>query len=84
MVPISPRKQLAGVIGAVAFGYALSWALTPGLGTGPVDDFEPTFGQSIAPVIVAPEVPRERPQTTFQKNEKELSKPLQKDKPEPI
>ena len=54
MVPISRRKKVAGVVGAIAFGYALSWITTPGPGTGPVDKFSPTFGQSVAPVIVSP------------------------------
>ena len=58
MVPISRRKQLAGIVGAVAIGYSLSWLATPGSGTGPVDHFSPTFGQSLPPVIVAPEPPR--------------------------
>jgi hypothetical protein len=57
MVPISRRKQLAGIVGAVAVGYSLSWLATPGPGTGPVDHFSPTFGQSLPPVIVAPAVP---------------------------
>ena len=57
MVPISRRKQLAGMVGAAAIGYALSWLVTPGPGTGPVDSFDPTFGQSVTPVIVAPATP---------------------------
>ena len=54
MVPISRRKQLAGIVGAVAIGYSLSWLVTPGPGTGPVNSFHPTFGQAQAPIIVAP------------------------------
>jgi len=57
MVPISRRKQLAGIVGAVALGYSLSWLATPGPGTGPVDHFSPTFGESLPPVIVAPATP---------------------------
>ncbi len=57
MVPISRRKQLAGIVGAVAIGYSLSWLATPGPGTGPVDHFSPTFGQSLPPVIVTPAAP---------------------------
>src|SRR5438067_13258058 len=83
MVPISPRKQIAGVIGAMALGYALSWALTPGPGTGPVDKYEPTFGQSVAPVIVSPDAAR--PQHRQPENpEKFDRKPLQEDRAEPI
>jgi hypothetical protein len=54
MVPISRAKKVAGVIGAVALGYTLSWIATPGLDTGPVESFGPTFGSSVAPVVVAP------------------------------
>jgi hypothetical protein len=54
MVPISRRAQFAGIVGAVAIGYSLSWLATPGPGTGPVDRFKPTFGQAVAPIIVAP------------------------------
>jgi hypothetical protein len=54
MVPISRRKQAAGIIGAVALGYTLSWLSSPGPGTGPVDSFGRTFGPAAAPVIVAP------------------------------
>ena len=57
MVPISRRKQLAGIVGAVAIGYSLSWLATPGPGTGPVDHFSPTFGEPLPPVIVAPATP---------------------------
>jgi len=57
MVPISRGKQIAGIIGAVAVGYALAWVATPGPGTGPVDTFRPTFGQSVTPVIVNPVSP---------------------------
>jgi len=54
MVPISRRKQVAGMVGALALGYSLSWLVAPGPGTGPVEHFGPTFGQSAAPVVVAP------------------------------
>lgn len=57
MVPISRGKQLTGIVGAIALGYALSWAATPGPGTGPVDHFAPTFGATMTPVIVAPAEP---------------------------
>jgi hypothetical protein len=57
MVPISRRKQLAGMVVAAAIGYSLSWLVTPGPGTGPVDRFDSTFGESVAPVIVAPATP---------------------------
>ena len=83
MVPISPRKQIAGVIGAMALGYALSWALTPGPGTGPVDSFEPTFGQSVAPVIVSPDAAPAGPRA-HENPEKFDRKPLQEDRAEPI
>ena len=59
MVPISRGKQIAGIVGAVAVGYALAWVVTPGPGTGPVDTFGPTFGQSVTPVIVNPVSPRD-------------------------
>jgi hypothetical protein len=59
MVPISRGKQIAGILGAVAVGYALAWVVTPGPGTGPVDTFGPTFGQSVTPVIVNPVPPRD-------------------------
>ena len=83
MVPISPRKQIAGVIGAMALGYALSWAFTPGPGTGPVNSFEPTFGSSVAPVIVSPEPAQPRPRA-LENPEKIDRKPLQEDRAEPI
>ena len=84
MVPISRRKQVAGIVGAMAFGYALSWLLTPGASTGPVTSFEPTFaGESVAPVIVSPGAAPARPRP-LENHEKELSKPLQKERPEPI
>jgi dolichol kinase len=59
MVPISRGKQIAGVVGAVAVGYVLAWVVTPDPGTGPVDTFGPTFGQSVTPVIVNPVLPRD-------------------------
>ncbi len=59
MVPISRGKQIAGIVGAVAVGYALAWVVMPGPGTGPVDTFGPTFGQSVTPVIVNPASPRD-------------------------
>ena len=83
MVPISPRKQVAGVIGAMALGYALSWAFTPGPGTGPVEKFEPTFGQSVAPVIVSPDQTPSR-RRTVENPQKFDRKPLQDDRAEPI
>jgi hypothetical protein len=62
MVPISRGKQVAGMVGALALGYSLSWLVMPGPGTGPVEHFSPTFGQPAAPVIVTPSSPRdERP-----------------------
>lgn len=54
MVPISLGKQVAGIAGAVVVGYTLSWLLTPAPFTGPVEHFGPTFGRSVAPVIVTP------------------------------
>jgi hypothetical protein len=54
MVPISLGKQVAGIAGAVVVGYTLSWLLTPAPFTGPIDHFGPTFGPSVAPVIVSP------------------------------
>jgi hypothetical protein len=54
MVPISTEKQLAGIIGAVALGYTLSWLSTPAAINGPIADFGRNFGPSVAPVIVAP------------------------------
>lgn len=45
------------MVGAAVIGYSLSWLVTPGPGTGPVDSFDPTFGQSVTPVIVAPATP---------------------------
>ena len=83
MVPISRRKQAAGIVGAFAIGYALSWLSAPGLGTGPVDTFSPTFGGSAAPVIVSPAPSHERPIRT---SEPQISSPvaLQKVSSEPI
>jgi hypothetical protein len=54
MVPISTGKQVAGILGAVALGYTLSWLSTPSPVDGPVDNFGRTFSPSVAPVIVAP------------------------------
>jgi len=54
MVPISTGKQVAGIIGAVALGYTLSWLSTPATINGPIDDFGRNFGPSVAPVVVAP------------------------------
>lgn len=53
MVPISRKKQAAGIVGAFVIGYTLSWFSAPGPGTGPVDTFAPTFGPSTTPVIVS-------------------------------
>jgi hypothetical protein len=77
MVPISRGKQFAGIVGALAIGYSLSWLATPGPGTGPVQNFKPTFGQSLAPVIVAP---AEQPVDASQPS----SAPLQSPRYEPI
>jgi hypothetical protein len=83
MVPISRGKQLAGLVGAVAVGYMLSWISTPGPGTGPVDTFGPTFGAADAPVIVAPSSPDDR---SIDASEPLNSspKPLQPSRNEPI
>ena len=54
MLPISRGKQVAGIIGAVALGYTLSWLSTPVPINGPTDDFGRNFGPSVAPVFVAP------------------------------
>jgi hypothetical protein len=54
MVPISRGKQLAGVVAIIACSYALSWVLTPGPGTGPVESFAPTFDAPVTPVVVMP------------------------------
>jgi hypothetical protein len=54
MVPISTGKQVAGIIGAVALGYALSWLSTPATVNRSIDDFGRNFGPSVAPVIVTP------------------------------
>ena len=59
MVPISRSTQFAGMVAAAAIGYSLSWLVTPGPGTGPVDGFGPTFGQALPPVVVAPAAPRD-------------------------
>ena len=83
MVPISRRAQIAGVIGALAFGYAVAWVVTPGPGTGPADSFAPTFGPATAPVIMAPDASGNGPRAT--KNPDQIhSRPLQKDRTEPI
>ena len=80
MVPISRRKQMAGIAGALVLGYSLSWLSTPGPGTGPVDTFSPTFGESVAPVIVAPaEVAPAPENSSF-----ESFQPLQANANEPI
>ena len=84
MVPISRKKQIAGIIGAVAFGYALSWLSTPGTGAGPVDTFGPNFGQSIPPVIVAPDPTRDNGSPDASKPRNSSPKPLQANAAEPI
>jgi hypothetical protein len=82
MVPISRGKQVAGMVGALALGYSLSWLVAPGPGTGPVEHFGPTFVQPAAPVIVAPSAPRdERPVEASQPN---APVPLQSPRYQPI
>jgi hypothetical protein len=84
MVPISRRKQLAGVVGAVALGYTLSWVLTPAPTSGPIDNFGSTFGRSVAPVVVPPVGPRgDRSMDTAQPLNSS-PKALQRDAYEPI
>ena len=82
MVPISRGKQLAGIAGALALGYTLSWFATPGPGTGPVETFAPTFGGSAAPVIVAPVTPGEGVDASQPVNS--APQPLQSQRYEPI
>ena len=84
MVPISRGKQIAGIIGAIAFGYALSWVSAPGPGTGPVDTFSPTFGESVTPVIVNPVSPADDPSFDSSDPSNSSPKPLQANKYEPI
>ena len=84
MVPISKKKQIAGIIGAVAFGYTLSWISTPGPGTGPVDTFGPNFGQSVKPVIVAPDPTRDNRSLDASEPLNSSPKPLQANAAEPI
>jgi hypothetical protein len=84
MVPISRKKQAAGIVGAFVIGYALSWLSAPGPGTGPVEAFGPTFGGSAAPVIVAP--PPARGERSIDASEPQISSPqaLQRPATEPI
>jgi len=84
MVPISRGKQIAGIIGAVAFGYTLSWISMPGTGTGPVDTFGPNFGQSVTPVIVAPDPTRDNRSLDPSEPLNSSPKPLQANAAEPI
>lgn len=84
MVPISRGKQVAGAVALIACGYVISWAFTPGPGTGPVDSFAPTFGGVAAPVvIVAPDRVRPDPNRSSEPANSP-SQPLQKDRTEPI
>jgi len=87
MVPISRKKQAAGIVGAFVIGYALSWLSAPGPGTGPVDTFSPTFGRSAAPVIVSPATPKPRSgEGGIDASEPQISSPkaLQRSANEPI
>src|SRR5438105_15175503 len=84
MVPISRGKQIAGIVGAVIFGYTLSWVSQPGPGTGPVDTFGPTFGQSVTPVIVSPDPPRGEGSIEPSDASQSTPKPLQANTYEPI
>ena len=84
MVPISRGKQLAGLVGAMAVGYALSWIATPGPGTGPVDTFGPTFGAADAPVIVAPAPSPDDRSIDASEPQHSSRKPLQPRRDEPI
>ncbi len=84
MVPISRKKQAAGIVGAFVIGYALSWLSAPGPGTGPVDSFSPTFGRSAAPVVVSPAPARG--ERSIDASEPQISSPkaLQRSANEPI
>jgi hypothetical protein len=76
--------QVAGIVGALALGYAASWAFTPDPMTGPVDSFPSTFGQSLPPVVVAPAQTGPSPSRAPQKLDQIQSRPLQKSAAEPI
>ncbi|PYR81439.1 MAG: hypothetical protein DMF87_05300 [Acidobacteria bacterium] len=84
MVPISRRKQAAGIVGAFVIGYALSWLSAPGAGTGPVDSFSPTFGASASPIIVSPAAAAG--ERSIEASEPQISSPtaLQRSANEPI
>ena len=75
---------MVGVAVALAASYAISWAFTPGPGSGPAESFAPTFTQP-APVVIVP------PETTLPRDKKVTSepsdvspKPLQRNRYEPI
>ena len=85
MIPISRRKQIVGVAVVVACSYAISWAFTPGPGTGPAQSFAPTFGQA-APVVILPQeaAPSRDRNVTTSEQSKSSPKPLQTNRYEPI
>jgi len=85
MVPISRRKQVAGVAIALACSYAISWAFTPGPGTGPTESFAPTFAAPAPVVIVPPEpAPSRDKRVTTSEPSHSAPKPLQANRYEPI
>jgi len=71
------------MVGALAIGYSLSWLVAPKPGTGPVDSFKPTFGQAVAPMIVAPAPRGERPVEASQPSDNAPA-PLQSPRYQPI
>ena len=85
MIPISRRKQIVGVAVVVACSYAISWAFTPGPGTGPAQSFAPTFGQP-APVVILPQeaAPSRDKNVTTSEPSNSSPKPLQANRYEPI
>jgi len=85
MIPISRRKQIVCVAVVVTCSYAISWALTPGPGTGPAESFAPTFDQP-APVVILPQeaVPSRDKKITTSEPPYSSPKPLQANRYEPI
>jgi hypothetical protein len=85
MIPISRRKQIVGVAVVVACSYAISWAFTPGPGTGPAQSFAPTFSQP-APVVILPQeaAPSRDKKVTTSEPSNSSPKPLQRNRYEPI
>jgi hypothetical protein len=80
VVPISRGKQVCGVLGAIACSYAISWMLTPGPGTGPVDSFGPAFAGTAAPIVIM----RPKPEHRAAEPAISLPEPLQASRNTPI